>query len=101
MRAAVLAVVLSACTRDGPKPQKLTVYGSVQLEWCELAVKTFSAKTGISVSMTRKSAGETLAQVTAERRNPRGDVWFGGTGDAHVQAAEALLTEPYRSPLLD
>ncbi len=77
------------------------MYCSVQLEWCELIVKTFAAETGINVSMTRKSAGETLAQVTAERHNPRGDVWFGGTGDAHVQAAEALLTEPYRSPRVD
>ncbi len=88
------------CTRSEPAPQKLTVYCSVQLEWCELAVKTFEEKTGIHVSMTRKSAGETLAQITAERKNPRGDVWFGGTGDAHVQAAEMKLTEPYASPRL-
>ena len=96
----LLAGTLTGCTRDGPKPQKLTVYCSVQLEWCELVVKTYAAATGVQVSMTRKSAGETLAQVTAERHNPRGDVWFGGTGDAHVQAAEARLTEPYRSPRL-
>lgn len=101
MRSAFLVglVLASACTREGPPPKKLTIYCSVQLEWCELLVKTYSARTGVNVSMTRKSAGETLAQVTAERRNPRGDVWFGGTGDAHVQAAEALLTEPYDSPL--
>jgi iron(III) transport system substrate-binding protein len=77
------------------------VYCSVQLEWCELVVKTYQEQTGVHVAMTRKSVGETLAQVTAERRNPRGDVWFGGTGDAHVQAAELGLTEPYRSPRLD
>ncbi|MBK7857287.1 MAG: ABC transporter substrate-binding protein [Archangiaceae bacterium] len=86
------------CVREGAPPRKLTVYCSVQLEWCELLVKTYAAQTGVTVAMTRKSAGETLAQVTAERRNPRGDVWFGGTGDGHVQAAEALLTEPYVSP---
>lgn len=100
MKRLVPLLLVAACTRPGPKPQALTVYCSVQLEWCELIVKTYSAATGVQVSMTRKSAGETLAQVTAERRNPRGDVWFGGTGDAHLQAAEALFTEPYRSPRL-
>jgi iron(III) transport system substrate-binding protein len=91
-------LLLFACTREGPAPRKLTVYCSVQLEWCELIVKTYSQQMGVKVAMTRKSAGETLAQVTAERKNPRGDVWFGGTGDAHVQAAESLLTEPYVTP---
>ena len=38
----------------------------------------------------------------AERRgaNPKADVWFGGTGDPHLQAAEEGLTEAYKSPKL-
>jgi iron(III) transport system substrate-binding protein len=99
--ALLLFLLLLACTRTEPPAQKLTVYCSVQLEWCELVVKTYEAKTGVHIAMTRKSAGETLAQVTAERKNPRGDVWFGGTGDAHLQAAEMGLLEPYRSARVD
>jgi iron(III) transport system substrate-binding protein len=49
--------------------------------------------------MTRKSCGETFAQVTAEEANPKGDVWWGGTGDPHLQAAEEGLTEEYVSPM--
>lgn len=60
----------------------------------------FQAETGISVSMTRKSSGEVLAQLLAEKKSPKGDVWWGGTGDAHLQAAELRLSEGYRSPLL-
>lgn len=56
--------------------------------------------TGVRVSMTRRATGETLAQIRAERQNPRGDVWWGGTGDPHLQAAEEGLTEEYRSPNL-
>ncbi len=56
--------------------------------------------TGIKVSMTRKSSGEFYAQIKAEAANPRGDIWWGGTGDPHVQAAEENLTEPYKSPML-
>ncbi len=50
--------------------------------------------------MTRKSSGETLAQIKAEAANPRGDVWWGGTGDPHLQAAEEGLTVEYKSPKL-
>ena len=61
----------------------------------------FEAESGIEVSMTRKSSGETLAQVRAERDNPKGDVWWGGTGDPHVQAAEEGLSVAYASPMRD
>jgi iron(III) transport system substrate-binding protein len=79
---------------------ELTLYCSVQEEWCRPMAQAFERKTGIKVSMTRKSSGETFAQIKAEAANPRGDVWWGGTGDPHLQAAEENLTEEYRSPQL-
>lgn len=51
------------------------------------------------VNMTRKSSGETYAQIRAEAKNPKGDVWWGGTGDPHLQAAEEGLTAEYVSPM--
>jgi iron(III) transport system substrate-binding protein len=78
----------------------LVLYCSPQIEWCELMVDAFTRETGINVAMTRKSSGETFAQIKAEADNPRGDVWWGGTGDPHLQAAEEGLTEEYKSPLL-
>jgi iron(III) transport system substrate-binding protein len=63
-------------------------------------VNEFQKATGISVAMTRKSSGETYAQVKAEAANPKGDIWWGGTGDPHLQAAEEGLTEAYSSPAL-
>ncbi|MDQ4134578.1 MAG: ABC transporter substrate-binding protein [Pseudomonadota bacterium] len=76
----------------------LVMYCAVQEEWCRAAVNAFERETGIKVSMTRKSSGEVFAQVKAEAANPRGDVWWGGTGDPHMQAAEEGLTEAYKSP---
>jgi len=64
-------------------------------------VTAFERDTGIKVAMTRKSAGETYAQIKAEAANPRGDIWWGGTGDPHQQAAEEGLTLEYKSPMLD
>jgi iron(III) transport system substrate-binding protein len=78
----------------------LTVYCSVQEEWCRPMMAAFERATGIRVAMTRRSSGETLTQIRAEAQNPRGDVWWGGTGDPHMQAAQENLTAEYRSPML-
>ena len=52
-------------------------------------------------TMTRKSSGEIYAQVKAEGgQSASGDIWWGGTGDPHMQAAEEGLTEEYKSPKL-
>ncbi|HEX7646209.1 MAG TPA: ABC transporter substrate-binding protein [Noviherbaspirillum sp.] len=76
----------------------LNVICGVQADWCNLVQSTFSKATGIKVNMVQKSAGETLAQLAAEAANPKTDVWFGGTGDPHLQAAEKGLTLAYQSP---
>ena len=79
---------------------ELVVYCSVQEEWCRPMVAVFEKTTGIKVSMTRKSSGEFYAQIKAEAANPKGDIWWGGTGDPHLQAAEENLTQAYKSPML-
>lgn len=79
--------------------EKLTYYCSAQEEWCQLMATGFEEATGIEVSMTRKSSGETLAQIKAESSNPKGDIWWGGTGDPHLQAAEEGLLQAYDSSM--
>ena len=98
-------VLLSAVCSWAPPPAlaqgNLNVYCSVQAEWCQAVANEFQRQTGIRVGLTLKGSGETLAQVTAEAANPKGDVWFGGTGDPHLAAAEQNLTLAYKSPNLD
>ncbi|MEE9315461.1 MAG: ABC transporter substrate-binding protein [Rhizobiaceae bacterium] len=78
---------------------KLTLYCSAQEDWCQLMARGFEEATSIKVNMTRKSSGETFAQIKAESSNPKGDIWWGGTGDPHLQAAEEDLTSPYVTPM--
>ena len=40
---------------------------------------------------------KTFAKIKAESSNPKGDVWFGGTGDPHLTAAQENLTAEYKS----
>ena len=97
--AALVAGTIAAPSR--PAEAQLVLYCSVLNEWCTLAVQEFERKTAIKVTMTAKGSGETITQIRAEASNPRADVWWGGTGDPHLAAAEADLTIPYRSPMLD
>ena len=98
---ATCAVSLAALAASAGASQALTLYCSAQEEWCQIMARSFEEATGIDVDMTRKSSGETFAQVKAEEANPKGDVWWGGTGDPHLQAAEEGLTEEYVSPMRD
>ncbi|HEV8676576.1 MAG TPA: ABC transporter substrate-binding protein [Methylomirabilota bacterium] len=99
----VLAIgLLATVLGSGPAAAQgqLTLYCTPQEEWCRAMVTAFEKATGIKVNMTRKSSGEIYAQVKAEAANPKGDIWWGGTGDPHLQAAEEGLTLEYKSPKL-
>jgi iron(III) transport system substrate-binding protein len=78
----------------------LTVYCSIIDEQCRAGVAAFERATGIKVTMVRKGTGEIYAQIRAEASNPRADVWWGGPGDPHMQAADEGLLEEYKSPKL-
>jgi iron(III) transport system substrate-binding protein len=101
---AVLGLVAALGLAGGVPPAEaqgqLVLYCTPQEEWCRAMVNAFEKATGVKVSMTRKSSGENYAQVKAEAANPRGDIWWGGTGDPHLQAAEEGLTLEYKSPKL-
>jgi iron(III) transport system substrate-binding protein len=78
------------------QPNQVNAICSTNQEWCDAAAKSFSNKTGIKVLQTRKATGEALAQIKAEANNPKTDIWWGGTGDPFLAAAEDKLLEPYR-----
>ena len=82
----------------GVNAQNNTIHAicSTDQGWCELAASEFQKATGIKILQTRKPTGEALAQLRAEAANPKTDLWWGGTGDPFLQAAESNLLEPYR-----
>jgi iron(III) transport system substrate-binding protein len=98
--AALAAATLCAGTVQAQDAGQLNVICSVQAEWCNMIQTVFAKSTGIKVNMSMKGSGEALAQLIAEKANPKTDVWFGGTGDPHLQAAELGLTIEYKSPAL-
>ncbi len=94
---AAVATLGSAQAQDGGQ---INIICSVQAEWCNLIQTVYARTTGVKVNMSLKGSGEALAQLIAEKANPKTDIWFGGTGDPHLQAAEQDLTLEYKSPSL-
>jgi iron(III) transport system substrate-binding protein len=99
LSAAVAAMFVSAA--PAARAESLTLYCAADEVWCQLMARGFEEETGITVDMSRKSSGEIYAQLKAEAENPKGDIWWAGTGDPHLQAAEEGLTEEYVSPMRD
>ena len=82
-----------------PALAQLNLYcSSPNTSWCQGLAIGFEKATGVRVAVIQKATGEMLAQIKAEKDNPRGDVWWAGPSDAYMQAAEEGLLETYRSP---
>jgi len=79
----------------------LNLVCAADVKWCELMEREFEASHDIDVNMVRMSSGEAYARLRAEARNPKTDIWWAGTGDPHLQAADDNLTLEYKSPALD
>jgi len=97
--AVVTATVLLAAF---PAAGQLNLYcSSPNTAWCQGLANGFEKATGVKAAVVQKATGETLAQVKAERANPKGDIWWAGPADAYLQAAEEGLLETYQSPNLN
>ena len=94
-----VGVALGAAAAPAAAQGTLNLYcSSPNTAWCQGMAVGFEKASGVRVAVIQKATGEMLAQVKAERANPKGDVWWAGPGDAYLQAAEEGLLEEYRSP---
>lgn len=91
---------IAATAGTGAAAQELNLICSADVVICERLVQEFEGSHQIDVNMVRLSSGEAYAKVRAEGRNPQTDLWWGGTGDPHLQAAADGLTAEYESPML-
>ena len=92
-------VMLSGLVLSNPSFAKgrLVIYCSAQNTMCEQEAMAFEKKFDVKTSFIRGGTGTILAKIDAEKDNPQGDVWYGGTMDPHSQAGEMGLLEPYKS----
>ena len=95
----LLSLVLALAALPAFAQGQLNLYcSSPNTAWCQGMAVGFEKSTGTKVAVIQKATGEMLAQIKAERENPKGDVWWAGPGDSYLQAAEEGLLDEYRSP---
>ena len=94
MKRLLAAIFVSLCTAAHAD---LNILCSTEADWCESKAREFSVQTGVKVNLARKATGEVFAQLKAEAANPKADVWYGGTHDPHLQAANEGLLQTYVS----
>ena len=95
------ALALCAVFAAPVAAQTVNAICSTDQPWCDMAASEFQKATGIKVQQTKKPTGEALAQLRAEANNPKTDIWWGGTGDPFLQAADIGLLEAYKPDYLD
>lgn len=57
-------------------------------------LKSFQQKTGVNISYARISGNACLGRIADEREKPKADVWYGGTWDTYISAADEGLLYP-------
>jgi iron(III) transport system substrate-binding protein len=97
---AIMLLSLLTWTRIAAAEATLIMYCGVDENWCRAMTTAYQKQTGVNVQMTRMSAGEIYTRLRAEKENPQADIWWGGTGDPHLQAADEGLTDEYKSAQL-
>ena len=98
MKKQLAAIALATSSLGAVAQGQVNIICSVQAEWCNMIGTVYGKTTGAKVNISMKGSGEALAQLIAEKDNPKTDIWFGGTGDPHLQAAEQGLSLEYKSP---
>jgi iron(III) transport system substrate-binding protein len=100
----VTAVAVALCVSTTPScapdgGELLHMYTSLDSQEAPAYIDAFERDTGVRVRWVRLSAGEALARLEAEKRNPQVSVWLGGPSPEYVVAAQRGLLEPFEPEL--
>jgi len=90
-----LLVILSAATVAAPA-RVLHLLTALDPNEAKIYIAAFEKSTGVKVEWVRMSAGECLARLRAESKNPQFSVWFGGPSAEYVPASQAGVLESFK-----
>jgi len=78
--------------------EEVTVLCNFEVDWCEALKAAYEKTTGEKAVFIRRTDGESLAQIRAEKSNPRADIYHAAESASAKQLAAEGLLEPYKSP---
>lgn len=80
------------------RAQEVTVLCNFEVDWCEALKAAYEKTTGEKAAFIRRTDGESLAQIRAEKSNPRADIYHAAESASAKQLASEGLLEAYKSP---
>src|SRR5258708_6341988 len=95
---AVIAGIVLPAQRGARAEEAVTVFCGFEIDWCEAMKAALEKTTGQKAFVSRKTDGEALAQIRAEKGNPRVDVLQGYDSETVKQLTQEKLTLAYKSP---
>ncbi len=94
------ALTFSLAATGFTAKKTLHVYTAFDVDEAKIYIEAFKkSHPDIDVKWVRMSAGEVLARVKAEAKNPQASIWFAGPSTSHIAAAAEGLLEPYTESL--
>lgn len=79
------------------KGKHIVVYVASRDEVGSAILELFKEKTGCTYEYLKMSTQESLSRIKSERKNPKADIFIGGTCDVHVLMKKENLSEKYIS----
>ena len=73
MKKTILLAATLAASMGAAAQGQVNIICSVQADWCNMMATVYSRTTGTKVNMSMKGSGEALAQLIAEKDNPKTD----------------------------
>jgi len=96
--AGLAAVLALSCIALPVAAQEVTVLCNFEVDWCEALKAAYEKTTGQKAVFIRRTDGESLAQIRAEKANPRADIYHAAESASAKQLAAEGLLEAYKSP---
>jgi iron(III) transport system substrate-binding protein len=97
-RLMLCGAVLACAVSTPAHAQEVTVLCNFEVDWCEALKAAYEKTTGGKAVFIRRTDGESLAQIRAEKSNPRADVYHAAESASAKQLASEGLLEAYKSP---
>src|SRR3989454_7231611 len=78
---------------------RISIYSALNESTNNELFAAFTKATGVGVDvLPLAAAGELQTRITAEKANPKADIFVGGSSEFHDPLGKQGLLEPYRSP---
>jgi len=95
---AVAGLLLWAVAAQTAAQQEVVVLCNYEVDWCEAMKAAYEKTTGQKAAFIRRTDGESLAQIRAEKGNPRADIYHAAESASAKALANEGLLEAYKSP---